>query len=928
MKTTIKLFALAAILLLTTTAWATNVTLKVLDSQGNPISGVPISIHKYNVGGQGTFNTDINGEITVDLPNYTPGYGYKFSAAYEKTYASYTQTIAAGDEGTTIHTFQTTLATIKVADCNGAPIAGADVTYHNPNAGGGSLGTTGPSGTLDKELFSGTYSFKAVINKTREQTNVDISPSGVDHTFSPAQVNLNYSGLVKIWQSNIGGTVITPGIYLFPGTYDFNFGNGVIVPLTVGDCNAPALSGTVAILNLKDHNGDPLTGGKARGGKNSSIQFHVPGTTDANGNIVYIGTGAPTMTFEMRYNGTTQTFTQLLSSNSTFSFQTAELRVRMETCSGDPVDGGTARFKNGSHKYWLNNNVAGNSNTGDAGPGEAAGEVFPGTYDVDMQFRYGENTQTVVVTAGGGSTTFKTTNVAISYPNTLTYKKLGGSYAAWYSQPSMEFLPGDYEFNFTGGGTVPMTVGSCGSPIVLNAVFVKLETSLGAGIAGATAKYYASGWKTAGTTDANGFALVNDPLISGNTKFRVEDAGLSNEKWQNISSNAIVVFATELVTFDLEESDGDPIAGATTKYYAGGWNTFGSGTTSTSMELLPTNTKFRVEHDGISNEKWQNTGANPAVVFATTLVTFDLETSLGAPIAGATTKYYAGGWQTFGSGTTSTSMELLPINTKFRVEHGGLSNEKWQNTGTNPNVVFSTILVDFVLKNSHNTQFLTPDATKYYAGGWQTFTGQTIELLSGNVKFRVEYRGHSNEKWQNIGSNPNVQFNTQKRVLSATNTTYGLQPGVYKWKYYAGGWHDLDPNNTSYTSNITYSTLSKKLQAYSELLPGNVKFRVETPCGNAEQWSTYSHITLDVACDLSNKSADASAPDEVNSGIVIYPNPASSQITIEATGEVNIFNASGKLMYSGTAGTLEVSAWARGMYMIKADGEVKKLILD
>ena len=884
----------------------TNVSLK--DSDGNPLAGGTFKHHQANWSASLPANTPI--EL---LPgNHT----FKMSFNHGSQQMNSVSVAGTSDEVP----FVTVTTTAALKDCNGSPVAGGMFKHHQANWSA-SLPANAPI-----ELLPGNHTFKMSFNHGSVQLNNQaVAGTDTEILFTTTEVSFNYPGVIKYHQTSWG--TYSGTMHLLPGNYTFKFDN-YQTNLSIGGCTQ---GGTVAILNLKDHNGSGLSGGKARGGYSANtINFHVSGSTNSNGQLFYFGNGSGNMTFEMRYNGTKQTLVQDVDVNPVFDFQTAELRVRMETCSGDPVDGGTSRFKNGTHKYWLNNNVASNSNTGDAGPGEAAGEVFPGTYDVDMQFRYGQNTNTVVVTPAGGMTTFKTTNVDLDYSGSIKYRKLGGNYLAWYSQPSMEFLPGDYEFLFTGGGNVPVSVGPCGSPVVINAVFVKLENSNGTGIAGATAKYYRSGWKNAGTTDANGFALVNDPLLSGNTKFRIQHAGHANEKWQDISSNAVVVFATTMVNFDLVESDGSTsIAGATTKYYGSGWKTFGSGSTSTSMELLPGNIKFRVEHAGLSNEKWQNVGNDPNVVFQTVLVNFDLIESDGiTSIAGATTKYYGSGWKTFGSGSTSTSMELLPNNIKFRVEHGGLSNEKWQNVGNDPNVVFQTVLVNFVLKNSHNTQFLTPDATKYYGSGWKNFTAPDMELLPGNIKFRVEYRGHANEKWQNIGSDPNVQFNTQKRVLSITNTTYGLQPGLYKWKYYGSGWKHLNPANTGYTSSITYSDKSKKLQTYSELLPGNVKFRVETPCGNAEQWSTLSHITIDVSCDLSAKSAAASAPNQqTDTSIKLYPNPASSEVTVEATGEVSIFDGSGKLMFIGEAKTIDVSHWAPGLYLVRTTSTVEKLII-
>ncbi|MCD6520105.1 MAG: hypothetical protein J7M05_09315, partial [Anaerolineae bacterium] len=76
------------------------------------------------------------------------------------------------------------------------------------------------------------------------------------------------------------------------------------------------------------------------------------------------------------------------------------------------------------------------------------------------------------------------------------------------------------------------------------------------------------------------------------------------------------------------------------------------------------------------------------------------------------------GWKTFGSGTTTTAMELLPIKYNFRVSYGGAYIEKWQNVGSNATVVFQTAQV-------HSD---SGACTQYYAGGWRSFT-QDMEML-------------------------------------------------------------------------------------------------------------------------------------------------------------------------------------------------------
>ena len=127
-------------------------------------------------------------------------------------------------------------------------------------------------------------------------------------------------------------------------------------------------------------------------------------------------------------------------------------------------------------------------------------------------------------------------------------------------------------------------------------------------------------------------------------------------------------------------------------------------------------------------QKSQNVGTNPSVVFQTTLVTMKLLSSTNAELSGGA-QYYASGWKAFGGGTTTTTMELLPLTYTFKISYAGASQQKSQNVGTNALVTFQTVQV---LSDSGK-------CVSYYAGGWKTFT-QDMELLPGAYTFRFSDR--------------------------------------------------------------------------------------------------------------------------------------------------------------------------------------------
>ena len=204
----------------------------------------------------------------------------------------------------------------------------------------------------------------------------------------------------------------------------------------------------------------------------------------------------------------------------------------------------------------------------------------------------------------------------------------------------------------------------------------------------------------------------------------------AKDKAGNAASASFKVTVSGGVTVTLLNSSGNGLSGAVVQYYKGGWKSFGTtGSDGTARMALAAGTyTFQITYAGASQQKSQNVGTNPNVVFQTTLVTVKLLSSTNTELNGVA-QYYAGGWKTFGTGTTTTSMELLPLTYTFQVSYAGASQQVSQNVRTNANVIFKTVQV-------HSD---SGKCTSYYAGGWKTFT-QNMELLPGTYAFRFSDR--------------------------------------------------------------------------------------------------------------------------------------------------------------------------------------------
>jgi len=117
-------------------------------------------------------------------------------------------------------------------------------------------------------------------------------------------------------------------------------------------------------------------------------------------------------------------------------------------------------------------------------------------------------------------------------------------------------------------------------------------------------------------------------------------------------------------------------------------------------------------------------------------VTVTLLNSNGNGLSGAVVQYYSGGWKSFGTTSSggTVSMALPPDTYVFQITYAGATNQKSQNVGTSPNVVFQTVKVHSDSGKCVKYTQVTIVPSRYPGSGSQTFT-QDIELLPGTYMF-------------------------------------------------------------------------------------------------------------------------------------------------------------------------------------------------
>jgi len=650
------------------------VTVLATDSTGRALPDVHVRFGSSNGGFQTFGVTGPDGTVTrTDLP---VGSTYDFYASFvdDNNHTSPTQTVTISD-GTTIY-FHTVNALVQVQSCSGPlPLEGARVLFGSSNGGFKEFGYTGPDGLVSGELFDGRpVEFYAEYNFTRSAKQQVAIVNGIVATFETATVELASSQPILYGITpNSGWHSFQSPEQMFPGTYAFKFGDVLVEDFVVSGCQMKQM---VNVLKVKDHLGNPIAGATARGGAGTNYtSYFVAGASDANGTLFDIRsytTPPTTWSYEMKVNNTTAVLTQDVTVNSVFAFQTSLLTVRLETCSGTPLDGGVPAYgKDGVAGTWF---FPGGSTGSAAVPGESAAELFPGVYSFRMaykattDYRYNIN-----LPAGGAQVTFQTTAVTLNYPGDISYGGTTGD-STWFTKPTMELLPGTTMFHYRpyngyAGYTAAHTLSGCTFNRAL--ITAVMDDCSGGYMPAVDFSWYKWGAAAttfpAGTTDGSGpLTFFVDAVANPSIVVIANLYGASHQVGpQIVLSNPAFTFTGQWAEVDLQDHTGTdiPITAANElKFYP-----WGQASNKQDMALaggngqqcfLPGSYVFTIAHNLTATGSGQHNIATPylfqtgAVINGIDPDVFDAET------------YYQYA-NAANPGTFFDYIELLPVTTRF-----------------------------------------------------------------------------------------------------------------------------------------------------------------------------------------------------------------------------------------------------------------------
>ncbi len=816
-----------------------NTQVEFRDSQNNLIAD-EAAVNYYS-GGWREFGTTSTGVVSKELlPN-----NYSFRLTYG--FASDDKKQDVGADPTVV--FQTVNTQVELRDSENNLITDeAVVKYYS--GGWREFGTTS-NGVTDKELLPNNYSFRMTYAYSSDDKKQDV---GTDTTVVFQTVNTQVElrdsqnnliadeAIVKYYSggwrefgttsNGIAAKELLPNNYSFRLTYAYASDD---MKQDIGTDPIVVFQTVNTQVELRDSQNNLITDEAVV--KYYSGGWREFGTTSTG--IVSKELLPNNYSFRLTYGFASDDRKQDISADPTVVFQTVNTQVELRDSQNNLIaDEAIVKYYSGGWREF-----------GTTSTGVVSKELLPNNYSFRLTYGFASDDKKQDVGADP-TVVFQTVNTQVelrdSENNLITDEAVVKYYSGGWREfgttstgvVSKELLPNNYSFRLTyafASDDKKQDV-SADPNVVFHTVItqVELRDSQNNLIADeAIVKYYSGGWREFGTTSTG---VVSKELLPNNYSFRLTYAYASDDMKQDIGTDPIVVFQTVNTQVELRDSQNNLITDeAVVKYYSGGWREF--GTTSTgivSKELLPNNYSFRLTYGFASDDRKQDISADPTVVFQTVNTQVELRDSQNSLIANeAVVKYYSGGWREFGTTSTGVvSKELLPNNYSFRMTYAYSSDDKKQDVGTDPTVVFQTVNTQVELRDSQNNLIADEAAVKYYSGGWRefgtTFTGAVSrELLPNNYSFRMTYAYASDDKKQDIDSNPVVVFPTVNCIINVHDQNNLPLSGAVV-KYYSGGWRTIGETIDGIV-NI-------------ELLPKNLSFRVN-------YLSTQSDIKQDIGID-------------------------------------------------------------------------------
>ena len=441
----------------TNSAFATIVTVTLVDENGTALANYPPSASEMSYKYRNpswtygpNLQTDGNGQFTVNIIN-DPSWDGKITLTLHQVSKEMVVTTGAV-------TFQADKVNFNLKNpCTGLLADASGGTFAQGGGHWYDHGTTAGTGTVSFYTFPANIKLRMTYNwKSLEQTSIAIVAGVNDVDFLTTNVTISES----VQYQTSGWPTVTFPIELLQGNHNLKI-DGVVKTIEVSGCYMAG-----GFITLVDELENPMANYPADYSteiRNLKYKYRCGGSwgpetsfqTDANGQTFYsISCASNNWDNKITMTLNQTTTEQDVTVNSVF--QAAKVNTNLKTCDGLITDapGGTVAQGGG---FWYTHGTIGATGT-------VSLYTFPGSIKLRMQYNHG--TQEVVnipITAGTNEFDFTTTAVTLTNTGDIKSNK-GGTW--WYfDKPTMNLLPGDYNFWFQDGsiwnGPIEMAVSGC-----------------------------------------------------------------------------------------------------------------------------------------------------------------------------------------------------------------------------------------------------------------------------------------------------------------------------------------------------------------------------------------------------------------------------------------------------------------------------------
>jgi endonuclease I len=240
----------------------------------------------------------------------------------------------------------------------------------------------------------------------------------------------------------------------------------------------------------------------------------------------------------------------------------------------------------------------------------------------------------------------------------------------------------------------------------------------------------------------------------------------------------------------------------------------------------------------------------------------------------------------------------------------------------------------FVLRHQDYSNFFAPQeallrkwTANYLPDTVELRRNRDVETYQGNRNPFIDYP----QLLDRIPSlvNPNLTFPVLSKaaVYPATATLAADDTTGYFFALINEGNQNLQLPPMIAPAGFRLVRLSASTGSVLEVGKG-ITYRIIPTTAQPGTYSYSPYGTTQISLTLTGPTATGPKTPDPLIRLSIFPNPASGVVTIRTSYPVAIYDLMGRPKYQGPAGSINIAAWARGVYVVSAGSQLRRLVVE